>query len=529
MPVAAAPDRIDPGHAYAALDLGSNSFHLIVATYHGEAGVGPRNDGRLQVVDRHREMVRLADGLSADNTLSAAASERSLACLHRLGQRIRHLPRSHVRVVGTNTLRKARNSDAFMAAAQRALGHRIEIVSGREEARLIYLGVSHSLAASSAAESRLVVDVGGGSTELILGQQFEPELTESLHMGCVAMSARHFPAGRLTAEGFTNAENAARQELEVVERLYRQRGWDAAIGASGTMLAVHNAIFELTGQRGISAAGIAALKEHLVAAGKVSAVGLAAVAADRAPVFPGGLAIVSAVVAGLGIDTMTVASGALREGLLHDLLGRVHAQDVRETTVADLMRRYHVDASHAERVATTAQHILDGTSWPALRRLAARPPSAIAGAASPSLARRLRWGALLHEIGLDIAHSQYHKHGGYLLDNADLPGFALAEQHALALLVRSHRRKFPAAELAATPALAALSIVLRLAVLLHRGRSAQPLPRIAVAVRPERRELALRFPAKWLAAHPLTRLDLEQEAEYLRASDVSLVLDPPGP
>lgn len=516
---------VDPGHAYAALDLGSNSFHLIVATYHG----GPRSPastgGRLQVVDRHREMVRLAEGLAADSTLSPEVCHRALACLQRLGQRIRHLPRHHVRVVGTNTLRKARNSAAFLAGAERALGHPIEIVSGREEARLIYLGVAHSLEATRARESRLVVDVGGGSTELILGEQFEPQLTESLHMGCVAMSARFFRDGRINGRRLEDAENAARQELEAVEQIYRARGWDAAVGASGTFLAVHNAIFELTGAPGISAAGIAALKAHLAQAGHVDALRLDAVAADRAPVFPGGLAIVAAVVAALDIDTMTIASGALREGLLHDLLGRLHAEDIREATVADLMRRYHVDATHAERVAATATRILSGVSWPALQRLAA-PALAGEPATGPAVpegaARRLRWAALLHEIGMDISHSQYHKHGGYLLDHMDLPGFSLSEQHALALLVRGHRRKFPAAEPASRPALAALCIVLRLAVLLHRGRTAEPLPRFGVYADPQRRELGLRFPADWLAAHPLTRLDLAQEAKYVEAVGVAL-------
>ena len=515
---------VDPGHAYAALDLGSNSFHLIVATCHG-APPSAISNGRLQVVDRHREMVRLAEGLAADNTLSPEVCQRALACLQRLGQRIRHLPRHHVRVVGTNTLRKARNSAAFLATAQRALGHRIEIVSGREEARLIYLGVAHSLEATKAGEARLVVDVGGGSTELILGERFEPQLTESLHMGCVAMSARFFGDGRIDKRRLQDAENAARQELEAVEQSYRAKGWSAAVGASGTMLAVHHAIFEITGARGISAAGVGALKAHLARAGHVDALRLDAVAADRAPVFPGGLAIVAAVVAALDIDAMTVASGALREGLLHDLLGRLHAEDIRETTVADLMRRYHVDATHAERVAATAEQVLLGVSWPALQRLAASATGAQPAtepAAPEDAARRLRWAALLHEIGMDISHSQYHKHGGYLLDHMDLPGFSLSEQHALALLVRGHRRKFPAAEPASKPALAALCIVLRLAVLLHRGRTAEPLPRFEVDARPQRRELGLRFPAKWLAAHPLTRLDLEQEAAYLQAVGVTL-------
>ena len=525
--------QIPPADAeppYAALDLGSNSFHLIVAHHRsslpGDAGVqntGARNKGgRLQVVDRHRETVRLAEGLDEDNAITAAASARALACLQRLGQRIRHLPATHVRVVGTNTLRKARNSRAFIAAAQQALGHRVEVVSGREEARLIYLGVSHSLEGGGEGESRLVVDIGGGSTELILGERFQPRLMESLYMGCVGTSAAFFPDGRITAKRFQNAEYAARQELESVEQLYRARGWDTAIGASGTLIAVHDAIAEHTGRRGITRAGVDALKRHLVDVGKAGAIALAAVDAARAPVFPGGLAIASALLDALGIETMTVSSGALREGLLHDLLGRVHAEDIRETTVADLVRRYHVDAKHAQRVADTAATMFAQVSWPSLGGTLAHPNTPGGNEPWPADAakRLLRWGAMLHEIGLDIAHSQYHKHGGYLLDNMDLPGFSRSEQHDLAVLVRTHRRKFPAADCLASPGLATLAVLLRLAVVLRRGRVASPLP--PFSLKAAGNAVTLVFPDAWLTAHPLTNLDLRQEAAYLATVPLKL-------
>ena len=505
---------------YAALDLGSNSFHLLVAHYHpGHPGrtSGSVDDGRLQVVDRHKEMVRLAEGLTADNELSAPVAAKALACLERIGQRIRRLPRRNVRVVGTNTLRKARNSDAFIAAAQRALGHRIDIVSGGEEARLIYLGVSHSQEAGADGEVRLVVDIGGGSTELILGQRFEPRLMDSLYMGCVSASARFFADGKVTAGRFAEAENAAGQELEAVAQIYRSSGWDAAIGASGTMQAVHDAIFELTGVRGISRSGLATLKDRLLLAGRVEALGLDAVDAARAPVFAGGLAILCAVFDALGLAAMTVSTGALREGLLYDLLGRVHEQDIRETTVDDLMRRYHVDAAHAHRVAATAELLREKVPWAALVRSIGRAssePGTLLDAPSANAMRRLlRWSARLHEIGMDIAHRQYHKHGGYLLDNMDLPGFSRAEQHSLGTLVRAHRRKFPIADLRAAPWLAGLAVLLRLAVVLRRSRVEDALPSFAVAV--ENGEMQLSFPGEWLESHPLTRLDLELEADYL--------------
>ena len=523
-----APAGREAEQPYAALDLGSNSFHLIVAYDHGD---------RLQVVDRHKEMVRLAEGLKVDNTLSASVAARAIACLKRLGQRIRDLPPGNVRVVGTNTLRKARNSQDFIEAAERALGHRVEIISGREEARLIYLGVSHSLEPiEDSAESRLVVDIGGGSTELILGRQFQPHLMESLYMGCVSMSETCFGDGKLLEHRFRDAENAARQELEVLEAIYRARGWDTVIGASGTILAIHDAILELTGERGITHEGLATLKGHLLDKGHINHVGLDAVDAERAPVFAGGLAITAAVVDALDIDSMTVSDGALREGLLHDLLGRVHAHDIRETTVADLMQRYHVDARHARRVAGTVARILEQVSWDLAENLAGTSrapnglgassrhggingvPGSLSGAAA---ARLLRWAALLHEIGMDIAHSQYHKHGGYLLDNMDLPGFSRPEQHNLSMLVRSHRRKFPVEELKGSPGLIALCVLLRLAVVLHRGRAENTLPAFWVAPTGAG-EIRVTFPRKWLTEHPLTKLDLEQESEYLSVIPLKL-------
>ena len=521
-------DYADAEQTYAALDLGSNSFHLLVArTRSGnmpsfDAEDPFAADGRLQVVDRHKEMVRLAEGLNADNELSTSVAARALECLERIGQRTRDLPRHNVRVVGTNTLRKARNSEAFIAAAERALGHRIDIVSGREEARLIYLGVSHSLDAGEEHEARLVVDIGGGSTEIILGYRFQPRLMDSLYMGCVSFSTRFFADGKVDLERFRAAENAASQELEAVVEIYRGRGWDAAIGASGTMLAVHDAIVELTGTRGIGRAGLTTLKDRLVAAGDARSLGVEAVDAERAPVFAGGLAIVCAVFDAFDIDTMAVSTGALREGLLHDLLGRVHARDVREATVDDLMQRYRVDAAHAERVARTAEHLRENVPWEALLRSVDRDRGGGEARLGHGARRLLRWAARLHEIGMDIAHSQYHKHGGYLLDNMDLPGFSRTEQHRLALLVRAHRRKFPVAELHAAPRLLALAMLLRLSVVLHRSRSAAELPRFSIAV--DEGEIRLVFPAKWLAAHRLTQLDLAQEAEYLAAIPLRLTV-----
>ena len=489
-----------PKNTLAALDLGSNSFHLIVAIDHGE---------RLQVVDKHREMVRLAQGLDADGELSPAKQEAALACLTRLGQRLRDLPAGNVRVVGTNTLRKASNSDAFIARAEVALGHRIDIISGREEARLIYLGVSHSL--EDHRDSRLVVDIGGGSTELILGRRFQPRLMESLHIGCVGTSETHFPEGRIDARRFAAAERAARQELEVIERIYRAHGWAMAIAASGTGLAAHGAIEEDLGQKGMTPAALEHLKRRMIDMGHIEALSFASVNRERAPVFPGGVAILCAIFEALGVERMSVSDGALREGLLHDLLGRVHDEDIREKTVRNIAHRYHVDRQHAARVARTALRLFEQLQ-PAWQL------------DDPELESALRWAATLHEIGLDIAHNQYQKHGGYLLDNMDLPGFSRTEQHWVALLVRAHRRKFPTQDFADAPNIARLCVLLRLAVVLHRSRSEAALP--SFGVNATNGAIRLSISRKWLQAHPLTELDLQQEAGFLASAPVQLQLVP---
>ena len=488
----------DAKQTYAALDLGSNSFHLIVARDRGD---------RLQVVDKHREMVRLAEGLGPANMLSPRTAARALECLERLGQRLRLLPERNVRVVGTNTLRKARNSPQFIAHAEEVLGHPVEVISGREEARLIYLGVSHSLEDNH--DTRLVIDIGGGSTELILGQQFQPQLAESLYIGCADLSDTYFEDGRVDGQRMAAAERAARQEFEIVERIFLAHGWDNAIGASGTIIAVHDIIESELGDKDITRAGLDHVRERLIEAGHIANFDFIAVDSPRAPVFPGGVAILRAVFDALDIDRLTVSNGALREGLLHDLLGRIHDQDIREKTVLDLARRFNVDQDHATRVAATARDLFDrvGPYWDHI---------------DPNLVPLLRWSALLHEIGLDIAHSQYHKHGGYLLDNMDMPGFSRPEQHRLSLLVRAHRRKFPAEDFLDALDLAKLCVLLRIAVVLHRSRSELALP--PFDVRAEDDFIRLSFPRHWIGAHPLTQLDLEQEAYYLRWSPIRLAI-----
>lgn len=488
----------------AAIDLGSNSFHMVVARVEG-AG--------LKVVDRLREPVRLAAGLDADKRLDPAAVERALACLERFGQRLRELPAGAVRAVGTNTLRKARDRRAFIAAAGRALGHKVEVVSGYEEARLIYLGVAHSVADDG--DRRLVMDIGGGSTEIIIGERFAPRRMESLHMGCVSATAGHFSDGAITAARLERAELAAQRELEPVAEAFRELGWYRAVGASGTIRAIARTLRESGwDDGGITPKGLARLRKALLKAGHVDRLDLKGLGAERAQVIPGGFAVLAGAFAQLGVERMEAADGALREGLLYDLLGRIRHEDVRSASVIGLARRYHADSGHAGRVETTALYLLGQVagSW----QLPEGTP-----------ARMLGWAAQLHEVGLDISHSQYHKHGAYIVGWSDLAGFSRDEQQVLATLVRAHRRKFPLGQFRDLPGdwseqAMCLAVLLRLAVVLHRGRSARPLP--AVTLSASGRELALGFPGGWLERHPLAGADLEEEAAYLARAGFRLAL-----
>lgn len=485
----------------AAIDLGSNSFHMIIAEL---------VEGELRVNDRLREMVRLAGGLDERGNLDVASRQRALDCLQRFGQRLSGFPPGSVRAVGTNTLRRAR-SEAFLEQAQQALGHPIEIIAGVEEARLIYLGVAHGLPHSD--EIRLVADIGGGSTEVILGRHFEPLEKESLYMGCVSFSRRFFPEGKISAKRMRKALIAARLEVQGVEREYRDIGWGQAVGASGTIKAVRDVVrANEWSDEGITYPSLIRLADELVAKGHVDKLGeINGLKEERIPVICGGVAVLLALFEGLQIERMFVSDQALREGLLYDMLGRIRHEDVRERTIGLLSDRYQVDAAQAARVEQSALE--------ALRQVA--PSWSLDDEAARLL---LHWAARLHEIGLAIAHSQYHKHGAYLLANSDLPGFSRREQQQLAMLVQAHRRKFPLGEFARLGAASLrcqrLSVLLRLAVLLHRSHSDEALP--CFELRAREQGLQLNFPEGWLEQHPLTQADLEQEVAFLRGAKLKL-------
>ncbi len=480
----------------AAVDLGSNSFHMVVARH---------SHGQLVILDRLREMVRLAAGLSDSDRLDDEASARALRCLERFGQRLRAMHADSVRVVGTNALRRAKRKRWFLERARAALGHPIEIISGLEEARLIYSGVAHTSPMST--DKRLVMDIGGGSTEIVIGEGFNPLLLESLSVGCVGLAASYFDDGKISEKRFERARTAVRLELEPVLESYRKLGWQQACGSSGTVRVIGDVLRRLyPDEPMITLGNLRKLADRVIAAGHVQELGLPDVDAERAPVFPSGLAILLEVAESLQIERMRIAEGAMREGLLYDLMGRFTDEDARVRSVRAMEKRYHVDSAQADRVEQTALALLEQVTdaWKLDEPLAEMA---------------LGWAARLHETGLDIAHSKYQRHSAYLLQNADMPGFPREEQLLLSVLVGAHRRQLSleSVEDLLPPwdrRCEFLIVILRLAVLLHRGRSPQPLPEARLRVKG--RVVTLELPARWMKEHPLTLEDLEQEKHYLK-------------
>ena len=493
------------GVEIAAVDLGSNSFHMLVARANG---------AELQVIDRLREPVRIAAGLDTDKKLNLESQARALACLQRFGQRLEQLRAKHVRVVGTNTMRRMKGGKEFMAAAEAALGHSIEIISGAEEARLVYGGVTHGMGREN--PRRLVVDIGGGSTEIIIGHGPHPKLLESVSLGCVTHHQLFFGSGEITRANFRKARLAARVQLEFLERRYRKAGWDIAIGASGTVRGVWRVMMAQGWcEQQITREGLEKVIDLVIARGHVNKIDFESLREDRRPVFAGGLAALAGVFDALKLERMETSERALREGVIYDLLGRLSNHDVRGESVAVMAKRYGADLKHAQNIERTALKILDQVTdaWELEPKFCGM---------------LLSWASSLHEIGLVIAHTGYHKHGEYIIRHCDLQGFSQTDQKLLAALVRLHRGKFTLSALDDVPnasiePLRKLAIIFRLAVLLHRSRT--PDLKLPLKVTAGRRLLNLEFNQKtWLTRHPLTQADLEREIDYLRSIEVRLKL-----
>lgn len=458
-------------------------------------------------LDSIKEPVRLAAGLGAGKRLDGASQLRGLDALARFGERLRGFGRDQVRAVATNTLRVAKNAPDFLVDAQAALGFPIEVIAGREEARLIYLGVAHTL--PNPRTRQLVVDIGGGSTEFIIGSNFQPHQLESLYMGCVSYSLRFFPDGRVDKRRMKEAELAARNELQTIVQTYRESGWEEAVGSSGTAKAIAD-LLELNGlgQGDITREGLEQLRGLLLRSGDPARLALEGMRPDRVPVLPGGIAIMSAVFAEFDLERMTFSEGALRLGVLYDLLGRYHHDDLREATVGLFMQRYSVDRRQAARVSQTALGFLQQLE-----------PACLDPEHVDSLF--LIWAARLHEIGISVAHAGYHKHSAYILANADMPGFSRQDQARLARIVQAHRGKLERMQgESIEPRDWRLIFCLRLAAVLHRSRSGTPLPAMAVHVNGS--VFQLEVDQAWLDDAPLTGAALADEQGHWAFLGMSL-------
>lgn len=493
---------IRDGELIAAVDMGSNSFHMVVARMeHGE----PR------VIDRLRDTVRMAAGLRSDGTLDAERRARAMACLARFGQRIAGLPSMRVRAVATNTVRRLASPQTFLTAADAALGYPIEVVSGREEGRLIFLGAAHDLPISR--EPRLIIDVGGGSTEFIIGRGLAPIHTESVQAGCIASTLRFFPGGKITRKRWQRALSEIGVLLQQFSEDFRESGWQDAYGSSGTTKSIGAIVQAMKlSDDGITAESLASVRDALISQGQIATLKLPGLVEERASVLPGGVVIMEAAFAALGIKRLRVCESSMREGLLWDLLGRAAGNDPRTGSIDALAARYGVDRAQARRVESTALTLFDqvARSW----KLDA------------DAREWLSWSARVHEIGLAIAHSQHHHHGAYILRNADLAGFSRQEQQLLAAVVDMHRRKpnksvISSLPLRYRPLARYTTALLRLAVLLRRARRAESLPQMKLAA--SARTLRLILPASWREQHPLTEADLQQEQAPM--AELGLKLD----
>lgn len=473
----------------AAVDLGSNSFRL---------QVGRIVNDQIYAFDGIKEPVRLAAGLSADKWLDADAQERGIIALRQFHERLAGFAPEAVRAVATNTLRVAKNAASFLIRAEEALGFPIEIIAGREEARLIYVGVAHTL--PDPHRQQLIVDIGGGSTEFIIGKSFEPVLLDSLYMGCVGYSLRYFPGGKIDKRGFREAELAARRELQTIVHDYCEAGWEMAVGSSGTA----RALVDILEENGLAAGditreGLARLRAIFLRAGHIENVDLYGLRGDRMPVILGGLAIMCAVFEEFALARMAFSEGALRLGVLYDLLGRYHHRDLRDATVEAFVVRYRVNIRQASQVADTACNLL------------AQLDPATVEESNPDR-RFLCWAALLHEIGISVSHASYHKHSAYILANADMPGFSRMDQARLARIVLAHRGKLERlGNLDAIGADWPLIICLRLAVVVHRARDNRGVPDIVLTR--TKRGFLVETPPGWLQKLPLTAAAFEDERQ----------------
>jgi exopolyphosphatase/guanosine-5'-triphosphate,3'-diphosphate pyrophosphatase len=489
----------------AALDLGSNSFHLVVARIVADS---------VQTLHKVKIRVRLAEGLDKNNVLDDAAVERGIQALESLSDSLKGFNPDTVRIVATNTLRKASNAKVFIKQARKVLPYPIEVIAGIEEARLIYQGVAHTVEDKG---RRLIVDIGGGSTEFIIGEGFAPKLLRSLQLGCVAYNKRFFKQGELKLKVFNKAITSAQQELEFIARRYTKLGWQACICTSGTAKAITLVAEELELEnisQGITYQHLTQIMDYCCETGSINNLNLTSIGEDRTQVFAAGLAIMIAIFKSLNIEQFGFSPAALREGVIYEMEDRLQHKDIRERTADSLATRYDVDIEQAKRVLSTTQLIYENVakSWKIKNK---------------ELQSLLGWAALLHEVGLQINSRGVQRHSAYVLLNAEMPGFNQEQQILISTLVRFHRKKIRVTDIEEfsyydSQQIYKLIALLRLGTLLNIRRQDDILPELDFRL--DDAELTIVFPEDWLDNDALFRADLETEIGYLNALGIKLVL-----
>ena len=495
--------KSSPIRDIAAIDLGSNSFHMVVARV---------VDQGLQLISRHRQRVRLGAGLKGQKYLDDDAIERGMDCLAMFAERLQGFEEDSVRIAATHTLRQASNAHIFLLRAREILPFPIEIIPGVEEARLIYLGVAHTQPES---DSKLVVDIGGGSTEIIIGRGFEPKLVNSKQMGCVSYTQQYFTKGKLSPKNFARAILAAEQKMESIAYHYKKKSWDIAFGSSGTIKAIREVLIGMGFEDGlITSKRLDKLIHTLCQWNNIDKISLTGLTSERQSVFPAGVAILTAILASLRVDEMHVSEGALREGLLFQMEDSFQRSDIRMRTTENLASKHVVDLEHADKIKKQASDFLQQIH----KNLGIKKHS--------ELFDLLEWGALLHEVGLSISLQGFHRHSSYILRHTYMPGFNREQQTVLATLVRFQRKALKLHEMEELTLfkkkhVISLIRILRLAILLHGQRNHDPLPSLKLSIDGPQWNLISEDKA-WLDTNKLLHADLTTEQKYWRKANWDL-------
>ncbi|TCP91232.1 exopolyphosphatase/guanosine-5'-triphosphate,3'-diphosphate pyrophosphatase [Cricetibacter osteomyelitidis] len=489
----------------AAIDLGSNSFHMIVARI---------VNGSIQILSRLKQKVQLAKGLDENGVLNQDAITRGVNCLALFAERLQGFKPENVKVVGTYTLRRAVNNEEFLRQAKAVFPYPIHIITGKTEAEMIYSGVSHTQPEQG---RKLVVDIGGGSTEMIIGDNFTPLIAESRHMGCVSFAKKFFPNGDITPQYFDNAYQCALSKIEALAWQYRQLGWQSVLGSSGTIKTVQQVIMANISKDGmINRERLQQLKELTLLAKNMNDLQLGGLVEERTDVFVPGLAILMAVFDTFGIETMRYSDGALREGVMYSLEKAFQVANIRQRTANSLAKQFNIDQFQARRVHQSALYLFENYQpWCNVNYV-------------NEMRDILLWASQLHEVGIVINHKGLQRHSAYILQNSELPGFDSEQQRLLATLVRNHIQTFNFAEIPPfgryhSKDVLALIRLFRLAIILNKPRQATvTTENFSLKIDRTLNNWQLQFNDAYLKHNPLIRNELNAENKFLKEQGLGL-------